>query len=36
MWTVNNVTSPKDLHSNKLTGPIPPQIGKLKHLRSLL
>ncbi|KAE8657411.1 Leucine-rich repeat (LRR) family protein isoform 2 [Hibiscus syriacus] len=24
-----------DMHNNKLTGPIPPQIGRLKHLRML-
>ncbi|URE13585.1 Leucine-rich repeat [Musa troglodytarum] len=24
-----------DLHNNKLTGPIPPQIGQLKHLKIL-
>ncbi|KAG1366809.1 putative leucine-rich repeat receptor-like protein kinase [Cocos nucifera] len=32
-----NLTSSnyRDLHNNKLTGPIPPQIGRLKHLKIL-
>ncbi|KAG2263611.1 hypothetical protein Bca52824_070690 [Brassica carinata] len=25
-----------DLHNNKLTGPIPPQIGRLKRLKVLI
>lgn len=25
----------RDLHNNKLTGPIPPQIGRLKRLKIL-
>ncbi|KAL2546676.1 Leucine-rich repeat (LRR) family protein [Forsythia ovata] len=29
------VVTELDLHNNKLTGPIPPQIGRLKHLKIL-
>lgn len=25
----------RDLHNNKLTGPIPPEIGRLKRLKTL-
>uniref|UniRef100_A0A0E0GIW1 non-specific serine/threonine protein kinase n=2 Tax=Oryza TaxID=4527 RepID=A0A0E0GIW1_ORYNI len=31
----NDYSNYRDLHNNKLTGPIPPQIGRLKHLRIL-